>query len=159
MYSRQSDESLTEFIDGCLISLSAYALLYASLDHCGEAMFPAILTWRVAVAGIFQFQTVFFIEKSIVRTVNLFVSGYHTMSTFPTPSQDDKEGLLLSCRYGDLEETQEYLKKFGPASLADVRDDNGNTVVHMVSGNGHLGEFHFTSRDNCEISLFIKDTP
>lgn len=59
-------------------------------------------------------------------------------------TDDDKDDLLLSCRYGDLDEIQEFQRKFGPESLADVRDANGNSVLHMVCANGHLGEYEMT---------------
>lgn len=61
------------------------------------------------------------------------------MST-PVPSGEELEELLLSCRYGDLEEIQQFVTKFGPEHLSDVRDENGNTILHMVCGNGHTGE-------------------
>ena len=56
-----------------------------------------------------------------------------------TPTQEDFEELLLSCRYGDVEDIQQFVDKFGPDALAIARDDNGNTVLHMVAGNGHTG--------------------
>lgn len=56
------------------------------------------------------------------------------------PTDDDKDNVLSSCRYGDLDELQDYVKKFGPDSLAEVRDANGNSILHMVCGNGHIGE-------------------
>jgi hypothetical protein len=56
------------------------------------------------------------------------------------PTDDDKDDLLSSCRYGDLDEVQDFVKKFGQESLAEVRDANDNTILHMVCGNGHLGE-------------------
>ncbi|KAI0645111.1 cytoplasmic protein [Trametes meyenii] len=55
------------------------------------------------------------------------------------PTSEDLEELLLSCRYGDVEDTQQFVDKFGPEALATARDDNGNTVLHMVSANGHTG--------------------
>lgn len=57
-----------------------------------------------------------------------------------TPSDEDKEEIFLSCRYGDLEEVQDYIQKFGAESLSEIRDGNNNTVLHMISGNGHTGE-------------------
>ncbi|KAI0326064.1 cytoplasmic protein [Cubamyces sp. BRFM 1775] len=54
-----------------------------------------------------------------------------------TPTQEDFEELLLACRYGDVEDIQQFVDKFGPDALALARDDNGNTVLHMVAGNGH----------------------
>ena len=58
----------------------------------------------------------------------------------PAPSDEEKDELLLSCRYGDLEDVQEFVNKFGPGCLEDLRDDNGNTILHMICGNGHSGE-------------------
>lgn len=58
----------------------------------------------------------------------------------PTLSDDDKADLLLSCRYGDLEDVQAFVTTHGPSPLAEIRDDNGNTILHMACANGHLGE-------------------
>ena len=57
-------------------------------------------------------------------------------------SEDEKEELLLSCRYGDLDDIQAFSTSYGASSLADIRDHNKNTVLHMVSANGHLGMVH-----------------
>ena len=56
-----------------------------------------------------------------------------------TPTADDVEDLLLACRYGDLEDVQQFVDKFGPEPLSDARDERGNTVLHMAAGNGHTG--------------------
>jgi ankyrin repeat protein len=64
------------------------------------------------------------------------------------PTDDDNDDLLSSCRYGDLDDVQDFVKKFGQESLAEVRDANGNNILHMVCGNGHLGE-HFIRRTSC----------
>ncbi|KAF8963628.1 cytoplasmic protein [Flammula alnicola] len=53
-------------------------------------------------------------------------------------SDDDKDDLLLACRYGDLEDVQTFVKQHGSSSLPDIRDDNGNSILHMVCANGHL---------------------
>ena len=55
------------------------------------------------------------------------------------PTDEDKDQLLDSCRYGDLDEVQDFVKQFGQEPLADVRDANDNSILHMVCGNGHLG--------------------
>lgn len=60
------------------------------------------------------------------------------MST--TLSTDDKDDLLLACRYGDLEDVQTFVNNHGSSSLADLRDENGNCVLHMICANGHVGE-------------------
>ena len=62
------------------------------------------------------------------------------MSTLPIPSDEDKDELLQFCRYGEIQDVQEFVKKFGPGPLADIRDANRNTVLHMICGNGHTGE-------------------
>ncbi|KAF9235244.1 hypothetical protein BU15DRAFT_64994 [Melanogaster broomeanus] len=54
-------------------------------------------------------------------------------------SDTDKEDLLLSCRYGDLQDVQDFVTKFGSDAASDVQDENGNTVLHMTCGNGHTG--------------------
>jgi ankyrin repeat protein len=69
----------------------------------------------------------------------LWQDAQFLMSTNTLPSDDDKEDVLISCRYGDLEEIQEFVKKFGRNLLSDVRDENGNSVLHMAAGNGHTG--------------------
>ena len=56
-----------------------------------------------------------------------------------TPTPDDLDELLLSCRYGDTEDIQQFIDRFGPDALATAHDDAGNTVLHMVAGNGHTG--------------------
>ncbi|OJT06543.1 Ankyrin repeat-containing protein P16F5.05c [Trametes pubescens] len=53
------------------------------------------------------------------------------------PTTDDLEEVLLSCRYGDLEDIRQFVDKFGPDALATAHDDAGNTILHMVAGNGH----------------------
>ncbi|KAF5355046.1 hypothetical protein D9756_005539 [Leucocoprinus leucothites] len=53
------------------------------------------------------------------------------------PTSDDKDELLLSCRYGDLEDIQQFVEKFGQDVVSQVRDDNDNTVLHMTAANGH----------------------
>ncbi|KZP12968.1 hypothetical protein FIBSPDRAFT_897733 [Athelia psychrophila] len=58
------------------------------------------------------------------------------MST-PLPTDEEKEEIFLSCRYGDLEDIQEFVNKFGPQPLSDLRDESGNTTLHMICGNGH----------------------
>jgi len=55
------------------------------------------------------------------------------------PSEGDLEDVLLSCRYGDIEDVQQFSVRFGVGALADARDFNGNTAVHMACANGHAG--------------------
>lgn len=53
-------------------------------------------------------------------------------------SQEDREELLLSCRYGELQNVQGFVTRHGAPALADARDDHGNTVLHMTCANGHV---------------------
>ena len=56
------------------------------------------------------------------------------------PTDDEEKELLLSCRYGDLEDVQQFITKFGQDVVSHIKDDNGNTVLHMTAANGHEGE-------------------
>lgn len=56
------------------------------------------------------------------------------------PTDDEKEDVLFSCRYGELEGVQGFVSNFGSEILASIQDDNGNNVLHMASGNGHDSE-------------------
>ena len=55
------------------------------------------------------------------------------------PSHEELEEVLLNCRYGELEELQSFVEKFGWKPINEVRDESGNTILHMICGNGHLG--------------------
>ncbi|KAH8096797.1 cytoplasmic protein [Cristinia sonorae] len=57
--------------------------------------------------------------------------------SIPLPTDDDKDDLLLSCRYGDIEDIQAFVDKFGSGPLNDIRDHSGNCALHMVAANGH----------------------
>lgn len=60
-----------------------------------------------------------------------------------TPTQDDYEELILSCRYGDLEDVESFISQFGVDHLATARDEHGNTILHMAAANGHTGMSSF----------------
>ncbi|KAF8706787.1 Ankyrin repeats (3 copies), partial [Rhizoctonia solani] len=53
------------------------------------------------------------------------------------PTNEDYDDLILSCRYGDIDDVRLFVDKFGVEATASARDENGNTVLHMVSANGH----------------------
>ena len=75
-------------------------------------------------------------------------------STQP-PTPEDIEELLLIARYGELDELKSFVEKFETKSLTDARDEDGNTVLHMVCGNGHLGATDSAQRMSGVISMFI----
>lgn len=53
---------------------------------------------------------------------------------------DVKQDILLACRYGDLDDVQSFIKENGVDVLSEIRDESGNTVLHMISANGHIGK-------------------
>ena len=57
------------------------------------------------------------------------------------PNNEESEDVLLACRYGDLDDIKQFVDRFGPESLSEIRDDSGNTVLHMVCANGHEGMY------------------
>ena len=76
-----------------------------------------------------------------------------TYTPVSPPSPEDTEELLLIARYGELDELKSSIEKFGTKPLTDARDEDGNTVLHMVCGNGHLGETNLPFR-GCMTVLF-----
>ena len=62
------------------------------------------------------------------------------------PTPEDIEELLLIARYGELDELKSFIEKFGTKPVIDARDEDGNTVLHMACGNGHLGATDPTQR-------------
>ena len=63
------------------------------------------------------------------------------------PTEEQIDEFLLSCRYGELDEVKAFVEEFGKEVVDQIKDDRGNTALHMVCGNGHLGESLFSSRD------------
>ncbi|WWC95415.1 hypothetical protein V866_002278 [Kwoniella sp. B9012] len=61
----------------------------------------------------------------------------------PTPVTEDIEEVLLSARYGEVDELKEFVEKFGAGPLAEARDERGNTVLHMCCGNGHIDVLNY----------------
>ena len=55
------------------------------------------------------------------------------------PTAEEIEDVLLSCRYGELEEVKAFAEQYGWDALSTARDDRGNSVLHMCCGNGHVG--------------------
>ncbi len=74
-----------------------------------------------------------------------------------TPSLEDTEELLLSCRYGDVDDLKSFMERFGTDSVGNARDENRNTVLHMASANGHTGEFCVRENKNQDIPSITAD--
>jgi hypothetical protein len=53
---------------------------------------------------------------------------------------DVQEDILLACRYGELEEVQSFVDKYGDESLETIYDEKKNSILHMASANGHAGK-------------------
>ncbi|OCF61817.1 cytoplasmic protein [Kwoniella mangroviensis CBS 10435] len=60
-----------------------------------------------------------------------------------TPVTEDIEEVLLSARYGEVDELKEFVEKFGAGPLAEAKDERGNTVLHMCCGNGHIDVLNY----------------
>ena len=72
------------------------------------------------------------------------------MSLIP-PTDEEKEDVLLACRYGDVEDIKQFVSKFGPESLNEIRDERGSTVLHMTCANGHTGVYKYDAYAQCSI--------
>jgi len=65
--------------------------------------------------------------------------------TTSKPSPEETQAVLECFRYGDLEEGDfEDIKKFteayGNEVLNELKDERGNTALHLCGGNGHQGK-------------------
>jgi ankyrin repeat protein len=63
------------------------------------------------------------------------ISWYRNMP----PSVDEEEDVLLACRYGDIDDVRLFVDTHGALALGSIRDEHQNTVLHMISANGHDG--------------------
>lgn len=83
-------------------------------------------------------------QTTLSKTTLNCYKGFQTkpIMSSPTssPTPEEVEDVLLSCRYGDLEDVQAFVEKFGDEPLKSARDDRGNNVIHMCCGNGHTGK-------------------
>ncbi|KAK8849726.1 hypothetical protein IAR55_005061 [Kwoniella newhampshirensis] len=64
-------------------------------------------------------------------------------STTTTPTPEEVEDVLLSARYGELDEIKTFVETYGSGPLSEARDERGNTVLHMCCGNGHLDVLNY----------------
>ncbi|SJX65701.1 uncharacterized protein SRS1_10023 [Sporisorium reilianum f. sp. reilianum] len=53
-------------------------------------------------------------------------------------TSDQIDDLLLSARYGDLEELESTLTPLSSSLLASIKNDDANTLLHYAAANGHL---------------------
>lgn len=55
------------------------------------------------------------------------------------PTADELDDIILSARYGELDEIEQFVAKYGINSVADAVDERGNGCLHMAAANGHIG--------------------
>lgn len=77
------------------------------------------------------------------------------LEAMTSPTHDDLEDLLLSCRYGELDEVKSFVQTYGAEPVSAVRDENGNTVLHMCCGNGHTGARSGSTRPPQYLTRFV----
>ncbi|KAF8315912.1 cytoplasmic protein [Clavulina sp. PMI_390] len=53
------------------------------------------------------------------------------------PTPDELEDVILSARFGELDEIKAFVEKYGATTLSEARDESGNSVLHMTCANGH----------------------
>ena len=80
------------------------------------------------------------LSLTTLKRYKAFQSKPIMSATTNSPTPEEVEDVLLSCRYGDLEDVQAFVEKFGDEPLKSARDDRGNNVIHMCCGNGHTGK-------------------
>ncbi|KAK4049058.1 hypothetical protein OIV83_004420 [Microbotryomycetes sp. JL201] len=74
----------------------------------------------------------------------------------PEPTRDELDELLLCARYGDeqdLSDMRHFTAQYGTRWLADARDDNGNTCLHLAGANGHADIVSFLLQHLTEDAL------
>jgi hypothetical protein len=79
---------------------------------------------------------------SFLKSVIYYFAFITIMSTTAQATPEQVEDVLLSCRYGEVEELEAFAKEFGWDAVTSARDERGNTALHMACGNGHLGGFN-----------------
>ncbi|GAA5835750.1 hypothetical protein JCM5353_002469 [Sporobolomyces roseus] len=62
--------------------------------------------------------------------------------TTPQPSPEEIQAVLECFRYGDLEEgdfkdIKKFTEAYGDEVLNELKDERGNTALHLCGGNGH----------------------
>ncbi|RIA96217.1 ankyrin repeat-containing domain protein [Glomus cerebriforme] len=58
-------------------------------------------------------------------------------TTYSALSEEVIEEIIACARYGELEELRTMMNSY-PVSHLELKDDLGNTALHMASANGHL---------------------
>jgi ankyrin repeat protein len=74
-------------------------------------------------------------------------------------SEDEKDDVLFACRCGDFDAVKEFANKYGDHELDNLRDENGNSILHMAAANGHVGERVRLAREHTDSRLFGSATP
>ncbi|CAB4386114.1 uncharacterized protein OCT59_022486 [Rhizophagus irregularis] len=67
----------------------------------------------------------------------MLVVDTSTQTTHSTLSEEVIEEVIACARYGELEELKTIINSF-PVTHLELKDNLGNTALHMASANGHL---------------------
>ena len=112
-----------------------------------EALQPGILfsffSFTPLPISRLAFNTI--INNPTLTSLHLVQQTLCTMTDKFTLTSDQIDDLLLSARYGDLEDLESTLSPLLTASsstasslLASIKNDDANTLLHYASANGHL---------------------
>lgn len=71
----------------------------------------------------------------------MLVVDTSTQTTHSTLSEEVIEEVIACARYGELEELKTIINSF-PVTHLELKDNLGNTALHMASANGHLGRYN-----------------
>ncbi|GAA5823517.1 hypothetical protein JCM10212_005796 [Sporobolomyces blumeae] len=63
-------------------------------------------------------------------------------TTRPTPTREEVEAVMDCFRYGDVDQgdfddIKRFAERYGDDAVAELKDDRGNSALHMAGGNGH----------------------
>jgi uncharacterized protein len=62
-----------------------------------------------------------------------------TAQTTTSLSEEIIEEVIACARYGEVEELRALMNSY-PITYLELKDEFGNTALHMASANGHLGK-------------------
>ena len=62
-----------------------------------------------------------------------------TAQTTPALPNEIIEEIIACARYGEIEELRTIMNSY-PVTYLELKDEFGNTALHMASANGHLGK-------------------
>ena len=95
---------------------------------------------------------------AVEASILLCTSEQQWPKILPISPEEDIKDLLIT-RYGELHELRTFIETFGTKPLTDVRDQDGNPILHMVCGNGHLERVirfrAFRACEGCHFNVYL----